>query len=105
MLSRGESQKARTRLNAIPARIAPPTKFKTGFQLPLETRCGEWRSCHTVPPSLRANGSREYAPDDRLREAIQRIVGLLRRFAPLRKRFAFVAGNDDSNLRRRPVCE
>jgi hypothetical protein len=26
----------------------------------------------TIPPSLRANGSRERAPDDRLREAIQR---------------------------------
>src|SRR5260370_21660896 len=26
----------------------------------------------TVPPSLRANGSRECAPDDRLREAIRR---------------------------------
>src|SRR5258708_5383656 len=37
-------------------------------------------------PSLRANGSRECAPDDRLREAIHvpayRIDGLLRRFAP-----------------------
>src|SRR5260370_24983632 len=36
--------------------------------------------------SLRANGSRECAPDDRLREAIhgaaQRKNGLLRRFAP-----------------------
>jgi NADPH-dependent curcumin reductase len=47
---------------------------------------------------LRANGSRECAPDDKLREAIQLSFrnndGLLRRFAPLRKRFAFVAGND-----------
>jgi len=37
-------------------------------------------------PSLRANGSRECAPDDRLREAIHRAAtrknGLLRRFAP-----------------------
>jgi 4-carboxymuconolactone decarboxylase len=37
-------------------------------------------------PSLRANGSRERAPDDKLREAIQHWVepeiGLLRRFAP-----------------------
>jgi hypothetical protein len=37
-------------------------------------------------PSLRANGSRERAPDDRLREAIHRAAqsknGLLRRFAP-----------------------
>src|SRR5882757_5989981 len=36
--------------------------------------------------SLRANGSRECAPDDRLREAIHRAAqrknGLLRRFAP-----------------------
>jgi len=34
--------------------------------------------------SLRANGSRECAPDDRLREAIHgaRKGGLLRRFAP-----------------------
>jgi hypothetical protein len=49
-------------------------------------------------PSLRDNGSRGCAPDDRLREAIhfaaQRRNGLLRRSAPLRKRFAFVAGND-----------
>jgi hypothetical protein len=46
---------------------------------------------------LRATGSRECAPDDRLREAIHlptRKHGLLRRVAPLRKRFAFVAGND-----------
>src|SRR5476651_1641224 len=36
-------------------------------------------------PSLRATGSRECAPDDRLREAIQlcsKKAGLLRRFAP-----------------------
>jgi hypothetical protein len=37
-------------------------------------------------PSLRANGSRERAPDDRLREAIHSFFvlqhGLLRRFAP-----------------------
>jgi hypothetical protein len=50
---------------------------------------------------LRANGSRECAPDDRLREAIhpatQRKNGLLRRFAPLRKHFVFVAGNDDDH--------
>jgi hypothetical protein len=47
---------------------------------------------------LRANGSRECAPDDRLREAIHlaapRKNGLLR-YAPLHKRFAFVAGNDE----------
>jgi len=39
-----------------------------------------------APPSLRANGSRECAPDDRLREAIHSQSsgdnGLLRRFAP-----------------------
>src|SRR5437870_2897786 len=38
-----------------------------------------------LAPSLRANGSRERAPDDRLREAIQnpaRDSGLLRRSAP-----------------------
>ena len=38
-----------------------------------------------VEPSLRANGSRECAPDDRLREAIHKATrkyGLLRRFAP-----------------------
>jgi hypothetical protein len=29
----------------------------------------------------------------------QRKNGLLRRFTPLRKRFAFVAGNDDSDNR------
>jgi len=28
---------------------------------------------------------------------LQRKYGLLRRFAPLRKRFAFVAGNDSHN--------
>ena len=50
-------------------------------------------------PSSRANGSRECAPGDRLREAIQFhaedwIASSL--CAPLRKRFAFVAGNDDT---------
>jgi hypothetical protein len=39
-----------------------------------------------IDPSLRANGSRERAPDDKLREAIHfstaRKNGLLRRFAP-----------------------
>ena len=48
-------------------------------------------------PSLRATGSRERAPDDRLaKQSIgpQSKNGFLRRFAPLRKRFAFVAGND-----------
>jgi len=47
-------------------------------------------------PSLRANGSRECAPDDRLREAIQitntKVNGLLRRVAPR---------NDGLGLRRR----
>src|SRR4029077_2792222 len=40
-------------------------------------------------PSLRVNGSRECAPDDRLREAIRAFRrgrhGLLRRFAPRKK--------------------
>src|SRR4029077_1909053 len=43
------------------------------------------REAELSQSSLRANGSRECAPDDRLREAIQlssRIDGLLRRFAP-----------------------
>src|SRR6266705_504504 len=42
-------------------------------------------NCQTVEPSLRATGSRECAPDDRLREAIHRAAtkdGLLRRYAP-----------------------
>src|ERR1700692_5107943 len=39
-ISRRKYRKCRSPLNAIPARIAPPTKFKTGFQLALETRCG-----------------------------------------------------------------
>src|SRR4051812_30465485 len=55
----------------------------------------EWRLSENVTilaigklviPSLRANGSRECAPDDRLRQAIhlsaERKYGLLRRFAP-----------------------
>src|SRR5260370_12425960 len=52
-------------------------------------------------PSLRANGSRERAPDDRLREAIhlaaREKAGLLRRYAPRNdgqggpKRLPFVA--------------
>ncbi len=45
-------------------------------------------------PSLRANGSRECAPDDRLREAIhgyEERLGLLRRFAP---------GNDGERIYR-----
>jgi hypothetical protein len=49
------------------------------------------------PASLRATGSRECAPDDRLREAIHGHEERMDCFvadAPLRKRFAFVAGND-----------
>jgi hypothetical protein len=46
---------------------------------------GESRPVVDYRPSLRANGSRERAPDDRLREAIHRATprknGLLRRFA------------------------
>src|SRR5260370_4052492 len=42
--------------------------------------------CSLAQPSLRANGSRECAPDDRLREAIhchtKKEAGLLRRCAP-----------------------
>jgi hypothetical protein len=56
----------------------------------------------------KANGSRECAPDDRLRVPtipdgdLGKMVGTLRFAhptisAPLRKRFAFVAGNDDRN--------
>jgi hypothetical protein len=58
---------------------------------------GNGKMC--VGSSLRANGSRECAPDDRFREAIQNLLsGLLDcfvAFAPLRKRVAFVAGNDE----------
>jgi hypothetical protein len=53
-------------------------------------------------PSLRANGSRECAPDDRLREAIVRVRRFLdcfvaefiieRRFAPTRWRLALTKG-------------
>src|SRR5258708_4037705 len=48
-------------------------------------------------------GRRAAPPDDRLPEAIQlssqrlHKAGLLRRYAPLHKRFAFVAGNDGVN--------
>jgi hypothetical protein len=52
----------------------------------------------TMGWSLRANGSRECAPDDRLREAIHRAarsdMDCFRAHAPLRKRFAFIEGND-----------
>jgi hypothetical protein len=52
----------------------------------------------TLEPSLRANGARECAPDDRLREAIHGTtrcgMDCFVAIAPLRKRFAFVAGND-----------
>src|ERR1700676_3282598 len=45
-----------------------------------------WARPRSRPPSLRATGSRECAPDDRLREAILfrhiNNYGLLRRFAP-----------------------
>ena len=60
------------------------------------------RLAAAFPPSLRANGSRECAPDDRLREAIHRcgeermdcfvaefIIG--RRFAPTRWLLAMTA--------------
>ena len=52
-------------------------------QEPITTDSSLWHE--TLVPSLRANGSRECAPDDRLREAIQSQEcdsGLLRRFAP-----------------------
>jgi hypothetical protein len=57
--------------------------------------------CHL--PSLRANGSRERAPDDRLRESNPFRSDCARldcfvAYAPLRKRFAFVAGNDGGAL-------
>jgi hypothetical protein len=54
------------------------------------------RSARTAPSSLLANGSRECAPDDRLREAIHTAeeMDCFVANASLRKRFAFVAGND-----------
>ena len=63
--------------------------------------------CFDRRASLRANGSRECAPDDRLRETIQNVLdanGLLRRFAPLRKRFAFVAGNGDFAIQPKAIA-
>jgi hypothetical protein len=59
-------------------------------------------SCFRLSTSLRANGSRECAPDDRLREAIHLSLrcemDCFVASAPLHKRFAFVAGNDDTQL-------
>jgi len=66
---------------------------------------------HATSSSLRANGSHECAPDDRLREAISSIVVIASvakqsivpkipkldcfvAHAPVRKRIAFVAGKD-----------
>jgi hypothetical protein len=49
----------------------------------IHRRPGVRRDDDAVKPSLRANGSRECAPDDRLREAIKLCRldhGLLRRF-------------------------
>src|ERR1700733_3902307 len=83
-------------------RFPPPPKVvipaKAGNQYAAAYRFNHWclgvldpplsrataaRECGT---SLRANGSRECAPDDRLREAIHSFFlllhGLLRRFAP-----------------------
>jgi hypothetical protein len=56
----------------------------------------------SVQPSLRANGSRECAPDDRLREAIHgatRKNGLLRRFAPRNDEKHIEDGVTDSNFK------
>src|SRR5438874_8784861 len=66
----------------------------------------------TLVPSLRANGSRECAPDDRLREAIQVAratgkTGLLRRFrlppslCELRRTRSLVEATADESLLRK----
>src|SRR5207247_10359260 len=66
----------------LPVIIGTPEHCMPGSQgqVAAATAQGVFRS------SLRANGSRERAPDDRLREAIhvtpKRKYGLLRRFAP-----------------------
>jgi hypothetical protein len=56
-----------------------------GFDAGLQSDSVSLGCVQGYPASLRANGSRERAPDDRLREAIhlaaQRKNGLLRRFA------------------------
>src|SRR6266849_2360828 len=67
----------------------PTTGTARSIALPTASR--RWRRSkirnnmtENLDSSLRANGSRECAPDDRLREAIHgaRKGGLLRRFAP-----------------------
>jgi len=58
-----------------------------------------------IHPPLRASGSRERAPDVKLREAIHRYEESMDCFvacAPLRKRVALVAGNDDGYRRLTP---
>ena len=70
-----------------PAFPAPSLFFEGDLDAKLGrcSRRGKAKLCVKPAPSLRANGSRECAPDDRLREAIQRLTqnsGLLRSYAP-----------------------
>jgi hypothetical protein len=77
----GRKQEADMRWTSATARRSPKLKqFVTD-----RVRYSRWRLAEWQQPSLRANGSRECAPDDRLHEAIQywgKRSGLLRRFTP-----------------------
>src|SRR4030081_1528866 len=57
-------------------------------------------SCALLRPSLRANGSRERAPDDRLREAIRRPEAI--HLATVRKNGLLRCARNDVELQARP---
>ena len=66
----------------------------------------KWDLTESEKSSLRANGSRECAPDDRLREAIQKLkkqTGLLPPRAPPLRRTRTL-GSSDSERRRVVGC-
>ena len=69
----------------------PPKKPVVGNMLSLDPNAPV-QKIFMVPHSHRRHCERSEA----IHLAALRMNGLLRRFAPLRKRFAFVAGNDDA---------
>jgi hypothetical protein len=77
--ARNPAPKARFPANPVTARTPLPDSKSTAWEFFTD-------DYNTIWPSLRANGSRECAHDDKLSEAIHltttRKNGLLRRFAP-----------------------
>src|SRR5579863_8860259 len=88
---------------ACTPRSSPAARSKSAIRSKRKSQ-GCCDAAPVLSPSLRANGSRDARPmTGSAKQSMLRHMDCFVAYAPLRKRFAFVAGNDERSARRHHI--